>query len=87
MKTNVALRSVESEHIQAQGSFTIKATGKAFRILSDGLYSDKILAVVRELSCNAYDAHVAAGMFVPFEVHLPHALEPWFSVKDFRWIS
>lgn len=64
-------------------SYNIKATGKAFRILSSGLYSDKILAIIRELSCNAYDSHVAAGKpTVPFIIHLPNGFEPFFSVKD-----
>lgn len=66
-----------------ESNFKIKATGKAFKILSDGLYSDKPLAIVRELCCNAYDAHVAAGkQDVPFTVHLPSWAEPYFSVKD-----
>jgi len=65
-------------------SFTIKATAKSFRILSDGLYANKIRAIIRELSCNAYDSHVAAGKSdVPSEVHLPTTLEPWFAVRDF----
>ena len=64
-------------------TFTIQATAKAFKILSDGLYSDKILAVIRELSCNAYDAHVAVGTDTPFEVHLPNSFEPFFRVADF----
>jgi hypothetical protein len=65
-------------------SFTIKATAKSFRILSDGLYANKIRAIIRELSCNAYDSHVGAGQsHVPFEVHLPTTLEPWFAVRDF----
>lgn len=68
----------------ANGAFTIAATGKAFRILSDGLYSDKITAVIRELSCNAYDSHVASGKpDTPFEIHLPSDDEQWFSVTDF----
>ena len=64
--------------------FTIQATAKAFKILSDGLYSDKVQAVIRELSCNAYDAHVAVGKSeIPFELHLPNSFEPWFRVTDF----
>jgi len=64
--------------------FNIAGTAKAFKILSDGLYSDKIGAVIRELSCNAKDAHVDAGKGdVPFEIHLPNSLEPWFAVTDF----
>lgn len=71
-------------NVESTGAFKIKASAKAFKILSSGLYSDKILAVVRELSCNAYDSHVCAGKpAIPFEVHLPNAAEPWFSVEDF----
>lgn len=43
---------VEQEH-----NFTIKASAKAFSILAGNLYSDKPLAIVRELSANAYDSH------------------------------
>jgi Histidine kinase-, DNA gyrase B-, and HSP90-like ATPase len=62
--------------------FTIAATGRAFKILSDGLYSDKIKAIIRELSCNARDSHVAAGNADPFVVHLPSNDQPWFAVED-----
>lgn len=71
-------------NVSAGTSFKITASAKAFVVLSSGLYSDKIRAVVRELSCNAYDSHVAAGKKdVPFNVHLPTQIEPWFSVRDF----
>lgn len=64
--------------------FQIKPNPKAFKILSDGLYSNKPGAVIREISCNAYDAHVMAGKGdVPFEVHLPNELEPHLIIKDF----
>lgn len=65
-------------------SFTIKATAKSFMILSSQLYANKVRAIVRELSCNAYDSHIAAGKAeTPFDVHLPNQLEPWFSVRDY----
>ena len=64
--------------------FSIEATPKAFQILSSGVYTDKPLAVIRELSCNAYDAQVDAGTLdKPFEVHLPNHFEPWFSIRDY----
>jgi len=63
-------------------SFKIKATGKAFKILSDGLYGNKPKAVIRELACNAYDSHVQAKVDRAFEVHLPISMEPWLAVKD-----
>ena len=65
------------------GEFRIRNSAKAFKILSDGLYANKIRAIIRELSCNAVDSHVAAGKAdVPFSVHLPNQLEPWFSIRD-----
>jgi hypothetical protein len=84
MKTSVAPINVESSKAFKTSNFTIKATPKAFSILSDGLYSDPKLAIVRELGCNAYDSHVAAGCpEKPFEVHLPTTYEPWLSIRDF----
>ena len=43
------------------GEFRIRNSAKAFGILSSGLYANKIRAVIREISCNAVDSHVAAG--------------------------
>ena len=64
-------------------TFQISANGTAFKILSSGLYSNKIAAVIRELSCNAVDAHTAAGVSnEPIEVHLPHPGSLFFKVKD-----
>lgn len=66
-----------------QSQFGIHISPKAFKVLSGTIYSDKIQAIVRELGTNAADAHVAAGKAdVPFTVHLPNMLEPYFSIKD-----
>ncbi len=65
-------------------NFTIKATTKAFSVLSSSLYSDKIRAIIRELSTNAIDAHVEAGIEdTPFELKLPSIFDLEFYVKDF----
>ena len=64
--------------------FSIKATAKTFEVLSSKLYKDKIAAIVREISCNAYDAHVAAGCTdKPFKIQLPSAMDPNFVVRDY----
>lgn len=85
MKMALAERPIERIATSTtESQFTIKATGKAFKILSSGLYKEKVLAIVRELSCNAYDAHIAVGTPErPFDVHLPNAMEPFFSVRDY----
>lgn len=64
-------------------SFKILASRKAFEILSSGLYSHKIKAIVRELGTNAADAHTAAGNPAPFTVTLPGRFHAYFEVKDF----
>lgn len=84
----ILTKQVENEailsNVGATTDFKIKATAKSFRILADGLYANKIRAVLRELSCNAYDSHVAAGKTeTPFDVHLPNSLEPYFSIRDY----
>jgi len=84
MKLDVEVNEVVLSNVGTTGEFRIRNSAKAFKILSDGLYSNKIRAVIRELSCNALDSHVGAGKAeVPFEVHLPTMLEPWFAVRDF----
>ena len=83
MKLESAALDIETSGFGSKSQFTIAASPQAFDILTSNIYENKIRAVVREISCNAYDAHVAAGVTKPFEVHLPTAFEPWFSVRDF----
>ena len=66
--------------------FGIKESGLShiFNVLRNQLYSDKVLAVIREYSCNAVDAHVEVGKAdVPIKVTLPTQLTPEFKVRDF----
>jgi hypothetical protein len=51
-------------------------------ILTD-LYSDPVLAVIREYSTNAFDSHVEAGVQRPIEVSIPNNLSPFFKVRDY----
>ena len=47
------------------------------------LYSDPMLAIIREYSTNARDAHIAAGKpNVPIEITLPNTWSDTFIVKD-----
>lgn len=50
-------------------SFGISNNAEFYTLLSDSLYSDKIMAVVREIMCNAWDAHLIAGKKnIPLEI-------------------
>lgn len=72
--------------IKGAVSFGIKNEGLAhiFNVLRNQLYSDKILAVLREYSCNAVDAHTEAGHpEKPIHVSLPTSLSPSLKIRDF----
>ena len=78
----------EHEHYSGKSKettgFKMAHSNKSFKILSSGLYSNKVLAVLREYLTNAYDSHADKGIKdQPFRVHLPTKLEPWFEVEDF----
>ena len=66
-----------------QTTAKIKISSHAFNILASGLYTDKIAAVLREVGCNARDAHVAAGKpNLPIRVKLPSVFDRVFSIRD-----
>ncbi len=64
-------------------SFTISASAKAFQILSSGIYKHKIRAIVREVICNANDAHIFGKTSEKFIITSPTVLNLQFIVRDF----
>ncbi len=75
---------IVSNGMQEGNTFTIAASAKAFEVLSSNLYQDKILAVIREISCNAADAHGVTGRpLSDIKITLPSYLNPTFAVRDF----
>jgi hypothetical protein len=84
MFTQLEEREVITHGVGETTEFRIKANGKAFKILIDGLYSDKIRAVIRELWSNAYDSHAEADKLdVPFDCQMPTVFNPEFRVRDY----
>lgn len=77
--------NVVTQGVQGAVSFGIKNEGLAhiFNVLRNQLYSDKILAVLREYSCNAVDAHTEAGHNRPIEVTLPSRLSLELKIRDY----
>jgi hypothetical protein len=72
-----------SSNVGQVSNFSIQADAKAFSVLSATLYKNPIRAIVRELSCNAIDAHKEAGNPNPFQIGLPNAFGSDFWVEDF----
>lgn len=86
MIPNVKNRELESNGVAASSSFGISLNDSAhlMTILRDTLYSDKVLAVLREYSSNAWDAHRMVGKGdVPISVTMPTDMEPTLSIRDF----
>jgi len=75
---------LETSGIDDIKQFSIESSDFAFSVLSTRLYKDGVLAVLRELSCNAIDAHIVAGtQELDYDVHLPVMMEPWFYIRDY----
>jgi len=86
MKTIESNRTVTNSTNFKSHTFGIKSKNLShlIHIVRDQIYSDKVLAVIREYACNACDANVMAGLKdTPIIVTLPSKLDPTFKVRDF----
>jgi hypothetical protein len=86
MQPQSEVRSVQVNGVSTVGAFGMKAENSAhiFGILRNQLYSNKVLAVLREYSANAWDEHRAAGIpDRPIKVVLPTALDPTLRIRDY----
>jgi len=84
MITESTVRSVSTVGNVVESSYTIEDSAKIFSILRSNIYSNKVLAVIREYSTNGWDGHIMAGTPErPIRVTLPTPLTPVFKVRDF----
>lgn len=86
MIPTVTNRSVVIGGSQSSASFGISQGDEAhlMGILREGLYSDKVLAILREYSSNAWDAHRSIGLHdTPISVELPTDVDPTLRIRDY----
>lgn len=84
MKLSDVRPSLETSGNMPEHFFSIQDTGMIFDILRGKMYSNPILAICREISCNARDAHREIGKRnIPIQISLPNNLSPYFKIKDF----
>ncbi len=84
MRLDISKPNVETYGLLDEKLFSIGDTGMIFDILRNKLYSDPILAICREYSCNARDSHRENNTpDKEIHIHLPNNLEPYYKVKDF----
>ena len=78
----------ESKPVTRSGSFEewefrVEASAFTFEILST-LYSDGIMACIRETLANCWDSHKRASIESrPFIVYIPNKLNPNFYARDY----
>ena len=84
MKLSEIKPHFESSGEMQEHFFSIQDKGALFEILRSKMYSNPILAICREITSNARDAHREIGTpNTPIQIHLPFGLEPYWKVKDF----
>lgn len=83
---------IEKEHelatsgVQSSGNFSLSVGDEIhlMNVLAEGIYSDKVGALLREYGANAWDAHRAANKAdVPIKVTIPTDLEPVLVIRDY----
>jgi hypothetical protein len=85
MIPNERNRELISGGISASGDFGISDKDQVhiMTILRDTLYTDKVLAVLREYGSNAWDANRMAGKSdLPIDVSLPTVDDPTLRIRD-----
>jgi hypothetical protein len=85
MKLAESTRNVKVSGASSVTSFGIGKKGMPLMldIVSNKIYSDKPLAVLREYACNAADANTENGKGdVPIHISLPTRLEPVLKIRD-----
>lgn len=84
MKLSVSQQPQAQVSGVTSSSFGFELNAKMYDMVLAKIYKDKHGAIVRELSCNAYDSHVEAGCpEKPFELHLPTWMDKTFYIRDF----
>jgi len=74
--------------VQKTEEFTMQASAKAFSLIMDELYSNKIGSVIRELGSNCRDAMVLKAIEnntpeEPFHIKMPNSLDPTVKFRDY----
>ena len=84
MKMQERVRDVQKTGSFATSKFSALQNSTFFEVMSSTIYTNKVRAVIREISCNARDAQDDAGCLdKKFKVQLPTSLDATASFRDF----
>lgn len=74
--------AIQNSNAQIE-TFQVDFSPEMFHLITDNIYKNPIKAIIRELSCNAWDSHTEAKSEKPFHVHLPTQLDNEFFIRDY----
>lgn len=80
------IREVLAQGVVAEATFGISEEDEAhiMALIRDTIYSDKVLAVLREYSSNAWDEHQECGLEnLPISITMPTHMKPTLTIRDF----
>lgn len=83
MIIDTVVNSLQTTSKVAGSKMTINVTGSSFGFILENLYTNPHKAIVRELVCNAVDAHQAVGNTNPYYIQAPSKFDPTFILRDF----
>ena len=88
MRPNEIDRKVTTSGVLRERTYNIstdqKDRAQIMALLRQGLYTDPILAVLREYGANGWDAHRSVGKHnLPIQIHLPTSMSPTLTIRDF----
>lgn len=86
MIPNTKDRNLETQGVTASTVFgiSVEDTAHIMSILRDTLYTDKVSAVLREYSANAWDSQRESGKGdIPIKVTIPTDMDPTLRIQDF----
>lgn len=82
----MAIDNSTTSYVQSEvtsSNFTLETNAHVFKMLTTNIYSDVILAGIRELSTNGIDGCKAGNLPIKYDVHVPTISNPTFSVRDY----
>lgn len=83
MIIDTVVNSLQTTSKVKGSKMTINVTGSSFGFILENLYTNPHKAIVRELVCNAVDAHQSVGNTNPYYIQAPSKFDPTFILRDF----
>jgi hypothetical protein len=75
---------LEASGIMDEDVFGVADMGFILQLFRESIYSNKVAAICREISCNARDAHREVGKAeTPIRITLPNHMDPNLRIRDF----